>query len=461
MRLFYVSTLVLTVALFAQDPEHTFEIENVCDTLTLGLSPKVTLTAAYIDESNWYGNPHTWVADSTNFKRHESYETLEIKSDKFNYRLPVSITAGCVVSQLNELNYVSWNSSKKWVEKSNDSYATVIRTMRQMGVGSYDSTNAFNSLAMVVNGLPEDDSYNSGEILISRTYDFAFEWWFVGVSYQLISAVDESSVRIINRYTNSIAYDSLTAARSAIAALPNTNMPDTVRTVRIQAVKVVLTDPRHVVESSSSEQEVSSSSVPSTVSSSSTDVSSSSVPPTVSSSSMVVSSSSVPPTVSSSGTGVSSSSVPPAISSSSVVASSSSKTPAESSSAEAPKSSSSVEAPKSSSSNEPKISSNSENPKVSSSSKAPEESSSSKVPEESSSSEKASSSSQKSGGSSSSAKDSKESIPVRGSIAVPETVVQMRRLDGSVVVNAKMAAPGIYYVQTSSGVWMKKAVLPK
>jgi hypothetical protein len=42
-----------------------------------------------------------------------------------------------------------------------------------------------------------------------------------------------------------------------------------------------------------------------------------------------------------------------------------------------------------------------------------------------------------------------------------DAVVQMRRLDGSKVLDTKSATPGIYYVKTAGGVWMKKLVLRK
>ncbi|MCQ2054542.1 MAG: hypothetical protein MJY82_04525, partial [Fibrobacter sp.] len=39
--------------------------------------------------------------------------------------------------------------------------------------------------------------------------------------------------------------------------------------------------------------------------------------------------------------------------------------------------------------------------------------------------------------------------------------VMMRRLDGTLVKNAKNAVPGVYYVKTANGLWKKKVVLPK
>ena len=119
-----------------------------------------------------------------------------------------------------------------------------------------------------------------------------------------------------------------------------------------------------------------------------------------------------------------------------------------------------------SSSSQPKSSSSVK----SSSSKVPESSSSDKV---SSSSEKKSSSSSKpasssSEGKSSSSKNNKSSsseksdrIVALESQDVSRYVVQVRRLDGTVVKNAQRVGPGVYYVKYSDGIWQKKAVLQK
>ena len=44
---------------------------------------------------------------------------------------------------------------------------------------------------------------------------------------------------------------------------------------------------------------------------------------------------------------------------------------------------------------------------------------------------------------------------------VEDEVVEMRTLDGSLVKNSRNVKPGIYYMKTSRGTWIKKAVLPK
>ena len=64
--------VIFAIASFAFAQDGT-AIHNVCDTLSLGAQPEIELVPAYIDESNWYGNPRTWVKDSSTFKRHESY----------------------------------------------------------------------------------------------------------------------------------------------------------------------------------------------------------------------------------------------------------------------------------------------------------------------------------------------------------------------------------------------------
>jgi hypothetical protein len=42
-----------------------------------------------------------------------------------------------------------------------------------------------------------------------------------------------------------------------------------------------------------------------------------------------------------------------------------------------------------------------------------------------------------------------------------DEIVEVRRLDGSVVKNFRAERPGIYYVRTAGGIWLKKVVLPK
>lgn len=361
MRYVFLLLAFFATAAFAQDAGTPSNIKNICDTLSLGDYPKVTFVPAYIDESNWFGNPHTWQVDSTNNFRHESFETVQINPGKFTRRLPVSVSASCFPTMQNAFVYAGWNSAKKWVLDTADNYATVIRDTRQMGVEGYDSLNSYNLLAMVKNSLPEDDEFNPGELLVSRTYEFSFEWWYVTVSYRFVEQRDAGPYTGY-RYASAVSYDSLTAAKSALDSLA---VPDTIKAMRIQAIKAVLKDSRKLGGEESS-------------------------------SSMAKSSSSVP------------------ASSSSVVASSSSKT---------------------------------ENKSSSSTSDA-----------------KSSSSTAKSSSSAVTSSSSGGSQLVHSVLLVSENldaVVQMRRLDGSKVLDTKSATPGIYYVKTAGGVWMKMLVLRK
>ena len=362
MRYVFLLLAFFATAAFAQDAGTPSNIKNICDTLSLGDYPKVTFVPAYIDESNWFGNPHTWQVDSTNNFRHESFETVQINPGKFTRRLPVSVSASCFPTMQNAFVYAGWNSAKKWVLDTADNYATVIRDTRQMGVEGYDSLNSYNLLAMVKNSLPEDDEFNPGELLVSRTYEFSFEWWYVTVSYRFVEQRDAGPYTGY-RYASAVSYDSSTAAKSALDSLA---VPDTIKAMRIQAIKAVLKDSRKLggEECSSSVSEPSSSSM--------------------------------------------------AKSSSSVPASSSSKT---------------------------------ENKSSSSTSDA-----------------KSSSSTAKSSSSAVTSSSSGGSQLVHSVLLVSENldaVVQMRRLDGSKVLDTKSATPGIYYVKTAGGVWMKKLVLRK
>lgn len=354
MRYVFLLLAFFATAAFAQDAGTPSNIKNICDTLSLGDYPKVTFVPAYIDESNWFGNPHTWQVDSTNNFRHESFETVQINPGKFTRRLPVSVSASCFPTMQNAFVYAGWNSAKKWVLDTADNYATVIRDTRQMGVEGYDSLNSYNLLAMVKNSLPEDDEFNPGELLVSRTYEFSFEWWYVTVSYRFVEQRDAGPYTGY-RYASAVSYDSSTAAKSALDSLA---VPDTIKTMRIQAIKAVLKDSRKLGGEESS-------------------------------SSM-------------------------AKSSSSVVASSSSKT---------------------------------ENKSSSSTSDA-----------------KSLSSTAKSSSSAVTSSSSGGSQLVHSVLLVSENldaVVQMRRLDGSKVLDTKSATPGIYYVKTAGGIWMKKLVLRK
>ena len=94
---------------FAQD----VYVRNVCDTLVLSSSPKIELELAYIDEVLWYGDKNLSKADSVKNSRHQDYFTLEPIFVKYVYKIPYTITAGCVESTNNLYAYAEWNQSQK------------------------------------------------------------------------------------------------------------------------------------------------------------------------------------------------------------------------------------------------------------------------------------------------------------------------------------------------------------
>lgn len=418
---------IFAIASFAFAGDGT-AIRNVCDSLALGEQPMVELVPNYIDEYNWYGNPHNGVKDSSTFTRHESYQTIELKTDNFTKRLPLLVQAKCSVSDMMTVEYATWNNSKKWVKKSADNYATYIFDIHALSMEGHDSTNTYNLLAYVPNQLPSEYSFNSEELLFSATFEFAFEWWFAAVHYLEVIDNREGYWRGRNHYGSSAGNDSLKVVRAALNAAA---VPDSISSVRIQVVKVVLVDSRKPLAPESSSSSVTSSSSADPVSSSVTESSSSSKP---------VSSSSSKP-ASSSSVVVSSSSQP----------SSSSKTP-ESSSSKIPESSSSV-VPSSSSkpvSSSSSIPASSSSVDKSSSSVAPESSSTGPEPKSSSSKKQESSSSEKS-----------DRIMVLGGEDASRYVVQVRRLDGTIAKDSRKLGPGVYYVKYSDGTWQKKALLLK
>ena len=404
MKMFFLALVALAMvpALYAADDT---PYRNVCDSLSLGEQPVIELVPAYIEESNWYGNPHTWAKDSSNSTRHESYKTVTVSAKSFANKLPLSISAECRERRGTEFKYATWNNSKQWKEDSEDGIATYIFDIHNMKLDGYDSTNTYNLLGMAPAKIPEDNSYNSGYMLASKTFEFAFEWWFVGLTHEFVfdTVINGNTYGATGRsYSSSIGMDSLHVFEVARNAMDFSQPTRTIRSeyVRVQALKVVLVDSRKPLlpESSSSNPPASSSS----------EVKSSS------SETPVVSSSSETPGPTSSEEN-SSSSHGLDESSSSVVGTSSSTKPETSSSAE-PGTSSSGDAPASSSSGTEPASSSSEG--------------STRL----------------------------VTAPAQGATA---RVVQVRTLDGSIVKNSATLAPGVYYMKYSDGKWHKTAVLPR
>ena len=430
-KLFFVLAALMTVpALYAAEDT---PIQNVCDSLSLGATPVIELVPAYIDESNWYGNPKTWAKDSSNAKRHETYETVKVSmSSNKTMLMPVSIPAGCLEMPGQQVKYVKWH--QEWEPYTEDDVETRIYTLRELTMEGHDETNTNNILAFVPGQIPQDYSFQSHQLLFSATFEFAFEYWFASASFEhkFRNADDsESTVRTSIKYVTSGGNDSLRVVSTVLEGL---NIPDTTKSIHIQTLKVVLVDSRKLPQPESSSSVV--------VSSSSEEKSSSSNTPASSSSEEKSSSSNTP------------------VSSSSVEQSSSSATPASSADVE----SSSSTKPETSSSTGPVLSSSSNVPESSS---AQESSSSDKPATSSSGEQEVSSSSNKQETSSSSAEpESSSSEKTTRLVTAPNLdgsarMVQVRALDGSIVKNSGNLAPGVYYVKYSNGKWSKMAVLPR
>jgi hypothetical protein len=417
-KLFFVlAALMMVPALYAADDT---PIQNVCDSLSLHGHAEIDLVPAYIEESNWYGNPDTWVKDSSNVVRHETYETVKVKIKSFSeYALPISVHAACRAMEGTTYKYATWNNSKEWVEREDDDFATFIHDIKEFTVDGRDQSNTYNILTFVHGSFPADDEpYKSHQLLFSTTFEFAFEWWYVGLSYEFVydTIIDGKTYAATrSNYFNAVGNDSLETFNSAKKKF---NYPEGLKTVRVQSLKVVLVDSRKVPEPESSSSVV------------------------VSSSSEVKSSSSNTPATSSS-----------------AEQSSSSGTPTSSADDE----SSSSAKPETSSSTGPALSSSSNVPESSST----QESSSSDKPATSSSGTPATSSSGTQGTSSSGAEPESSSSEKPARLVTAPTLdgsarmVQVRTLDGSIVNNSGKLAPGVYYVKYSNGKWSKMAVLPR
>ena len=328
MKKFFLALVALAMVPALYAAEDT-PIQNVCDSLSLGEQPVIELVPAYIEESNWYGNPQTWVKDSSNSTRHESYETVKVSiSTKKTMQLPVSISASCRELPGQEVKYVKWNTHQEWEPYTEDDVETRIYTMRELSMNGHNETNTSNILAFVPGGIPQDYAFKSNQLLFSVTFEFAFEYWFASASYR-----HKTQSGTTTTYVTAMGNDSLKIVDLVVDGLA---VPDTIKSIHIQTLKAVLVDSRKPLlpaESSSSETPVASSSSEEPAESSSSET-------------PVASSSSEEPAESSS--------------SETPVASSSSEEPAESSSSETPVISSSSEDVESSSSEAPETSSSAE-----------------------------------------------------------------------------------------------------
>ncbi|MBR5693396.1 MAG: hypothetical protein IKX42_06850 [Fibrobacter sp.] len=380
-------------------------IRNVCDTLASKGHDPVTLVATDLIETKWVASKKSgnWTHGTATKATHTSYSTLSPIVKSVSGRFPLSIEAGCRANSNMLYKYMRWNEFK-WSRDSLSDFSTYIFDTHNRAIGDYDSTNANNILAMV-SELPVDkDSYNSDEIMISKSFEFAFEWWLAAAEISWKKANGATS----KKFFNVPAFDSLTAFRAMFDYMKATidtatSVPDTISTANIQVIKVVLKDSEKtttIIEPASSSSVVPPSSSSDKPQSSATQSSSSSDTPK--SSAVNSSSSDVPKSSSSSDTPKSSA----------VQSSSSSK--------DTPASSSSGDTPKSSSSDTPECSD-----------------------------------------SKSSSSEGSEAIATVRTEFVDEEIVEVRGLDGRLVKNSGNVKPGIYYAKTSRGTWFKKVVLPR
>ncbi len=280
-------------------------IRNICDTLPASATPKVELKLAFAEEAQWFGAKDFSKTDSSTAIRYKGYEDLKPFRGQFPVKLPVSITAACAETKNNLFKYAQWDGTEeKWVlDDTNDDYATYIMDVNMVEFPGYDAENSYNFLAMKKNMLPADGAYSSGEILVSRTFEFQFDWWYVMAAYKIVTTTDveEEGKTVTYEMTSwktgtSFAMDSASAVDHAVKALKLTDS-DTVSKIQFTLFHVVLMDANKIppdevlfssssiessssVASSSSDQASSSSDVTSSgsenVSSSSLDVSSSS-----------------------------------------------------------------------------------------------------------------------------------------------------------------------------------------
>ena len=252
---------------FAQEETETY-IRNICDTLPNSATPLVELKMAYVDVGQWYGSKDLSKKDSSSVKRYKSYESIKpFRDKKISLSLPYSITASCAETQYNLYKIAQWNeSSLSWdLNADNDDYATYIMDVNMVEFPGYNVSNSYNILAFRKGSLPQDGSYKADELMVSRTFEFQFDWWYTYVAYTIVST---SSIKW--QFKASYGLDSLSSLNNA---LKNLDIPDSISKIQLHQFHVVLTDPNKE-EVASSSSAVSSSSV---ASSSSEAASSSSV----------------------------------------------------------------------------------------------------------------------------------------------------------------------------------------
>ncbi len=240
--------LMMVASSFALDTPMG-DVSNVCDTLPSAENPQVVLRLSNVFETLWFGDKDLSKSDSVKHATYTDYTELSPQRNFFTYQLPVSIKAGCSETQNNTFYFGEWNKDEKsWsLNDENDDYATYIMDIRGNRMDGFDSTNAYNILAMKKGGLPQDGAYTSGELLVSKSYDFQFDWWFASVMIVIENrnvSINEkkdtvTTVSYSYKYASSMGMDSLNVVNTAMS---NLTIPDSIGKVSLQVFHAVLMD---------------------------------------------------------------------------------------------------------------------------------------------------------------------------------------------------------------------------
>lgn len=247
--------LVMVAMAFSFAQNETY-VRNICDTLPNSATPLVELKMAYVDVGQWYGSKDLSKKDSSSVKRYKSYESIKpFRDKKISLSLPYSITASCAETQYNLYKIAQWNeSSLSWdLNADNDDYATYIMDVNMVEFPGYNASNSYNILAFRKGSLPQDGSYKEEDLMVSRTFEFQFDWWYTYTAYTVVSTTS-----IKWKMTASYGLDSLSSLTNALKSL---DIPDSISKIQIHQFHVVLTDPNKNQPVSSSSEESSSSSV--------------------------------------------------------------------------------------------------------------------------------------------------------------------------------------------------------
>lgn len=254
-------SLVALAAMAFSFADETY-IRNICDSLPTSKTPQVNLKLAYIEETLWYGSKDFKEADSVKTVRHKDFNSVKPLFAGANLKIQDSITATCSALSGLDYRFGEWSSSKKaWGSVLETGYSSLIMDVNINQLPGLDPSNSYNVLAIRKGEFPDELSFSSKELMVSRTFEFNFETWNALALYK--ENVPDGDKVIINTYTAmSNRLDSAEVVAAVIKAL---DIPDTVSKVQVQVLRSVLMDVNKIeIESSSSEAEESSSSEEST-----------------------------------------------------------------------------------------------------------------------------------------------------------------------------------------------------